>query len=101
MPQLSEFILLRDVPRVLEQVVAVHPATVYRWASQGIAGELLRCVSVGGRRATTIDWLDDFFQRVDEARVKAQRRPMSRTRDRVEEVESTHVADTLKRFGID
>lgn len=96
-----DYVLLRDVPQQLSACLSVHPATVYRWASSGIAGVRLRCASLGGRRATTREWLQEFFDAVEIARDRAQRRAPASANTAEEELEPKATTETLRRFGID
>lgn len=38
----------------------VHRDTVKTWMNPGIFGVKLRTAKAGGRRITTIDWIDEF-----------------------------------------
>jgi hypothetical protein len=40
-----------------------HYSTLWRWATSGLDGVRLRSVRVGRKRATTVAWLMEFFQR--------------------------------------
>ncbi len=44
-----------------------HTATVWRWATRGVRGVRLQTWTVGGRRFTTIDALDQFIQSLNAA----------------------------------
>jgi hypothetical protein len=39
----------------------IHIATIYRWVNRGIKGRRLRTAQVGGGQATTVTWLNEFF----------------------------------------
>jgi hypothetical protein len=43
-------------------------ATVWRWGTRGIAGVKLESVAAGGRRFTSVEALQRFFERVTEAK---------------------------------
>ncbi len=56
----------------------VHVATVHRWAAQGVHGERLRVVALGGQTCTTLAWVREWAERVAAARIPADveaRRP--------------------------
>lgn len=80
----QELIALRDVPAQLPTRAGrrVHLATVHRWALRGVAGQVLRTVSVGGQRATTLRWLSEWMERVAAARIGSTSKPRLDPRDR-------------------
>jgi hypothetical protein len=58
------FISLHQVPGMLPvarsgKVVSI--SSVYRWSQRGIRGVVLKTVQVGNVRATTREWLQEFF----------------------------------------
>lgn len=44
---------------------SVHVSTIWRWALRGIGPHRLTTIKVGGRRYTTLEDLDVFFQATD------------------------------------
>lgn len=67
-PQM-ELILFSEVPKYLPKKKGkyLHPSSVYRWSDRGckaIDGRSvhLKFIRLGGTRATTAQWLQDFFQ---------------------------------------
>jgi hypothetical protein len=73
-------IRLADVP-TLEWIPKragkrIHIATIYRWVNRGIKGRRLRTAQVGGGQATTVTWLNEFFDLAPTASVQtpSQRR---------------------------
>lgn len=48
----------------------VHIATCFRWTANGLNGEVLRTISVGGQRCTRMSWVLDWAERVAAARLK-------------------------------
>lgn len=42
--------------------------TVYNWAKTGVKGIVLKTVTVGNRKLTTKEWVDDFLATVASAR---------------------------------
>lgn len=46
-----------------------HPATLYRWATEGLRGVRLETIQVGGTLCTSIEALQRFFEQLgNEAR---------------------------------
>ena len=43
-----------------------HPATLYRWANQGVRGHHLETIQVGGTLCTSIEALQRFFELLSE-----------------------------------
>jgi len=41
-----------------------HPATMYRWASQGIRGVKLETIQIGGTLCTSLEALQRFFEKL-------------------------------------
>ncbi len=60
----EQLVGLSDVPGMLPSIGGkrVHRATVYRWVQRGIRGHRLEALCVGGRRVTSRQALDRFFQ---------------------------------------
>jgi Protein of unknown function (DUF1580) len=54
----------------------VRPDTLHRWCLLGVRGIRLECVMVGGRRCTSIEALNRFFQAVTAA-ANGDRQPMA------------------------
>jgi Protein of unknown function (DUF1580) len=54
----------------------VHPDTLHRWCLLGVRGIRLESVMVGGRRCTSIEALNRFFQAVTAA-ANGDRQPMA------------------------
>lgn len=46
--------------------VQVSTKTVNRWCHYGVRGVVLESIAIGGRRFTSVAWLDEFFARVKE-----------------------------------
>ena len=44
-----------------------HPNTLYRWASDGVRGERLETIRVGGTLCTSLEALQRLFNRLTEA----------------------------------
>ncbi len=44
-----------------------HPATLYRWATDGLRGVRLETIQVGGTTCTSIEALQRFFERLGKA----------------------------------
>lgn len=42
----------------------VHVKSVYRWVQRGLRGIRLECLQVGGRRCTSVEALQRFFDRL-------------------------------------
>lgn len=38
-----------------------HYSTLWRWASRGVRGQILRTHTIGGSRFTTRQWVSDFI----------------------------------------
>jgi hypothetical protein len=62
---LAQYIPLRDAAASLRSERAgkrVHVATLYGWCERGCRGVRLRYIQIGATRATTQQWLADFFE---------------------------------------
>ena len=64
--------------------VGVHRSTVYRWAGGRVNGCRLETLRVGGRRRTSVEALQRFFERLTAAEPSPQpeRSRATRTADR-------------------
>jgi hypothetical protein len=65
----ENYIALRDIPKLRwiplrRRGSRLAYATLWRWATQGSAGVLLKTVCVGDQRCCTETWLRDFFAAV-------------------------------------
>ena len=47
-----------------------HPATLYRWAHDGVHGHHLETLQVGGTLCTSIEALQRFFERLSDSEVE-------------------------------
>src|SRR5438046_2237101 len=54
----TEFISLKKAAKSCP--VPVSLASIWRWSTRGIRGILLRTVVQGGRRYTTLRWVEEF-----------------------------------------
>ena len=66
---MGELIALGDVPKQLPRRGGkrLHISTVYRWHREGLRGQVLHTRLVGGRRFTTLEWIEEFFAEVNAA----------------------------------
>lgn len=70
----------------------MSPSTVWRWATNGLRGHRLEVIHVGGKRCTSVEALQRFFESIEEGpRVEA---PVS-TRSR-REID----AELTRRLGV-
>lgn len=69
----QQLIEISQCPSYLESKTGnrVHVATVYRWVKDGIAGVTLDTIFIGGKRYSTPEALDQFFQ--ESTAAKAER----------------------------
>jgi hypothetical protein len=66
-PLVAQLIRLNDVPKIRwlparRKGSRLHVGTVWRWATRGVRGQVLRTVRVGGTLCTSERWLMDFFE---------------------------------------
>lgn len=68
MSEENEYLRLGDVPSKLEEMgyPRSHKSIAYRWAGRGVRGVKLRTVHLGGKKLTTIKWLEDFMRRTED-----------------------------------
>jgi hypothetical protein len=62
--RLPEFIPLAELPKHLppgRNGKRLHKSVPFRWATNGLRGVRLPFVQVGGRRCTTLPWVNEFF----------------------------------------
>ena len=52
-----------------------HPATLYRWASDGLRGVMLETIQVGGTLCTSMEALQRFFSRLGSQSARSGRPP--------------------------
>jgi hypothetical protein len=82
---MPHYILLGDLPRVYplpgrRPGTTVSLTTLWRWATAGIRGGIrLRTALVGGHRATTKEWVDEFLAALNAPQEEATTRPRRRT----------------------
>ena len=57
----------------------LHPSTIYRWMQRGRNGVTLDYIKIGGRRYTTIDALQDFFEAISDRPQPRIESPRERT----------------------
>jgi len=55
--------------KAVQEVTGTRPhlSTCIRWATIGTKGILLKSVMLGGRRLTTIEWIEEFLEATTEA----------------------------------
>jgi hypothetical protein len=81
----------------------IHTSTLFRWASVGIKGVVLETVPIGGTRCTSIEALQRFFNRLEQARQPgglpgSDSVPLSSARTETQRTQSHKVAiDKLDR----
>jgi hypothetical protein len=73
--------------------------TVYRWSLSGCKHTVLESVQIGGRRATSLEALNRFFERLSHKHdngdaASPRRTPIQRQR------QSEAAADALKKLGV-
>ncbi len=59
----EDLITLKDACKLLPG--RPHQNTPRRWASSGVGGAVLKSLKVGGRRCTTIHWLNEFLAEIN------------------------------------
>ena len=65
---------LEEVPSLLplRRGRKTHISTIFRWASRGVNGHVLQTVRMGGTKATTRQWLMEFFHALREPKAPAE-----------------------------
>jgi hypothetical protein len=93
----DNFLTVSDCPSYLQEKFGnrVHIATCHRWIKTGIAGVRLETLFVGGRRYTSVEALERFFQESTEAKKRKQRTEQANTNSRAK-----HAEAEAKRLGI-
>ena len=66
----DQMVRLSMAAKIVESITGERPstATIYRWASRGLAGQKLRTAFAGGHRRTTETWIREFFDAVTVAK---------------------------------
>ena len=70
LPHPDRMVRLAGAAHIVEHLTGDRPhvATLYRWATRGLAGCKLRTCYAGGHRRTTEQWVRQFFADVTEAK---------------------------------
>lgn len=77
---------------------AVHPQTIWRWATRGVRGVVLETMFVGGQRFTTAEALRRFCESVTDQANSALASPTPKARRRRMTAEA--IRRGLARHGI-
>lgn len=98
----EELLELNKVPADLEHRTGkrLNVATIYRWASRGIAGIQLETILVGGNRFTSAQALNRFFTQSTLAKQGKLSKATTEGIRRAKAIRQKQVEHRAKRLGI-